>query len=277
MYKEKRVWVDFQTGGDVTDIAGARSKPASSLTSLVANPAPPRPSTLGVAVLQTLIDNIVGGEIAPGSSLPTNPELCTAFGVSRTVVRESLKLLEEKGLIRVRQGQGTTVAPTSQWNLLDPLVLEAAIRFDEKLEIIDDVVDVRVGLESLMARRTAHKITDEELGELREALLVLESLLDQPDEYLLADIEFHDVILRSSGNRLGRSIIRTVHPYARASTRYNPHMRLAEIALSHEGHLSIFEAISSHDEDRAFVAMHDHIMSGWLRRKKTLSGEDQVQ
>jgi DNA-binding FadR family transcriptional regulator len=225
---------------------------------------------LGVAVLQTLIDNIVGGEIAPGASLPTNPELCVAFGVSRTVVRESLKLLEEKGLIRVRQGQGTTVAPTDQWNLLDPLVLEAAIRFDEKLEIIDDVVDVRVGLESLMARRTAQKITDEQMGELRAALAVLESLLDRPDEYLLADIEYHDVILRSSGNRLGRSIIRTVHPFARASARYNPHVRMAEIALSHEGHLKIFEAISSHDEDGAFDAMHDHIMSGWRRRKQSL-------
>ncbi len=257
----------------MTDIGELPLKTASSLTSLVANPAPPRPTSLGVAVLQTLIDNIVGGELAPGSTLPTNPELCVAFGVSRTVVRESLKLLEEKGLIRVRQGQGTTVAPTSQWNLLDPLVLEAAVRYDEKLEIIDDLVDVRVGLESLMARRTAQKINDQQLAELRDSLAVLESLLDQPDEYLLADIEYHDVILRSSGNRLGRSIIRTVHPYARASARYNPHMRLAEIAMSHEGHLKIFETISSHDEDGAFIAMHDHITSGWMRRKLTL-GKD---
>ncbi len=254
----------------MTDIGHLQTKAPSSLTSLVANPAPPRPTSLGVAVLQTLIDNIVGGELAPGTTLPTNPELCVAFGVSRTVVRESLKLLEEKGLIRVRQGQGTTVAPTGQWNLLDPLVLEAAVRYDEKLEIIDDLVDVRVGLESLMARRTAQKINDQQLTELRDALAVLESLLDQPDEYLLADIEYHDVILRSSGNRLGRSIIRTVHPYARASARYNPHMRFAEIALSHEGHLDIFEKISSRDEDGAFIAMHDHIMSGWLRRKKSL-------
>ncbi len=255
----------------MTDVSEVGPKTAFSLTSLVAHPAPPRPASLGVAVLQTLIENIVGGEIAPGATLPTNPELCVAFGVSRTVVRESLKLLEEKGLVRVRQGQGTTVAPTDQWNLLDPLVLEAAVRYDEKLEILDDVVDVRVGLESLMARRTAKKITDDQLAELRDAFAVLESLLDNPDEYLLADVEYHDVILRSSGNKLGRSIIRTVHPYARASNRYNPHIRNAEIALSHEGHLKILQTISSRDEDGAFLAMHDHIMSGWLRRKKALS------
>jgi DNA-binding FadR family transcriptional regulator len=50
-------------------------------------------------------------------------------------------------------------------------------------------------------------------------------------------------------------------------------MRLAEIALSHEGHLNIFEKISAHDEDGAFIAMHDHITSGWLRRKNGLSGD----
>jgi DNA-binding FadR family transcriptional regulator len=217
--------------------------------------------------LQTLTENIVSGELAPGTTLPTNPELCVAFGVSRTVVRESLKLLEEKGLIRVRQGQGTTVAPASQWNLLDPLVLEAAIRFDEKLEILDDLVDVRVGLECLMTRRTAQKINDEQLIELHDALKVLESLLDRPDEYVLADIEYHDVILRTSGNKLGRSIIRTVHPYARASTRYNPQIRQTEIAASHKGHVAIYERIAARDEDGAFFAMQDHIMGSWLERR----------
>jgi DNA-binding FadR family transcriptional regulator len=220
-----------------------------------------------VAVLQTLTESIVSGELTPGTTLPTNPELCVAFGVSRTVVRESLKLLEEKGLIRVRQGQGTTVAPVNQWNLLDSVVLEAAIRFDEKLEILDDLVDVRVGLECLMTRRAVERITDEQLEVLREALSVLESLRERPDEYLLADIEFHDVILRTSGNRLGRSIIRTVHPYARASTRYNPHMRMAEIAASHAGHVAIYERIAARDQEGAFLAMQEHIMGSWLERR----------
>ncbi len=251
----------------MTDIRMNGPKLASSLTSLVANPAPPRPTSLGVAVLQTLTENIVSGELAPGTTLPTNPELGVAFGVSRTVVRESLKLLEEKGLIRVRQGQGTTVAPASQWNLLDPMVLEAAIRFDEKLEILDDLVDVRVGLECLMTRRAVEKITDEQLEELHDALNHLESLLDRPDDYVLADIEYHDVILRTSGNKLGRSIIRTVHPYARASTRYNPQMRRAEIAASHEGHVAIYERIAARDPEGAFLAMQDHIMGSWLERR----------
>ena len=74
--------------------------------------------------------------------------MCEIFGVSRTVIREALKLVEAKGLVRVRQGQGTTVGPTEQWDLLDPLILDAAMRYADTFEILDDVVDVRVGLDA---------------------------------------------------------------------------------------------------------------------------------
>jgi DNA-binding FadR family transcriptional regulator len=259
--------LEYRPGGQLTDLKRDKTESFSSLTSLVANPAPPRPSHLGLAVLQTLTDNIVSGELTPGTTLPTNPELCVAFGVSRTVVRESLKLLEEKGLVRVRQGQGTTVSPASQWNLLDSMVLEAAIRFDENLEILDDLVDVRVGLECLMTRRAVENITEGQLSEIHEALRVLESLIGRPDEYVLADIEYHDVILRASGNKLGRSIIRTVHPYARASTRYNPRVQLEQIAASHVGHVAIYERIAARDPEGASLAMQNHIMESWLDRR----------
>jgi DNA-binding FadR family transcriptional regulator len=78
---------------------------------------PGRPVRFGNVVQATLIDKIASGELAPGTTLPTEAALCEAFGVSRTVIRESFKLLEEKGLVRVRQGQGTTVELPEQWNL----------------------------------------------------------------------------------------------------------------------------------------------------------------
>ena len=53
-------------------------------------------------------------------------------------------MLEEKGLVRVKQGQGTTVTSPEEWDLLDPVVLDAAIRNDESLEILDDLIEVRV-------------------------------------------------------------------------------------------------------------------------------------
>ena len=85
--------------------------------------------------------------------LPTEPALCEEFGFSRTVIREGLKLLEERGLVRVEQGRGTTVQPRSSWNLLDPVVLQIALEYDDDLSLLDDLISIRRVLEREMARR----------------------------------------------------------------------------------------------------------------------------
>jgi DNA-binding FadR family transcriptional regulator len=146
--------------------------------------------------------------------------LCQSFDVSRPVVREAMKALEEKGLARARQGHGTTINPTDEWNLLDLAVLEATIRADETMQILDELVDVRVALESAMAGTAARSMSDADLAELGDLLEEMGTELQDPERYLASDTRFHDFIMRSSGNRLGRCIIRAIHPHARASSRY---------------------------------------------------------
>jgi DNA-binding FadR family transcriptional regulator len=238
-----------------------------SLEELLNSRPPRRPARLGTAVLSTIIDNIVSGTLPPDSSLPTERELCAAFGVSRTVIRESVKVLEEKGLVRVKQGHGTTVAPPEQWNLLDPLVLAASIRYDETLKTLDALVDVRVGLESQMTRRAAQVMSDEQLSDLHAALIGLERLLGEIDAYMLADTEYHDLIHRGSGNQLGRSIIRAIHPFARASMRYTGTTTTDDLASSHRGHTKIYERLAKRDADGAAAAMREHILGSWLERR----------
>jgi DNA-binding FadR family transcriptional regulator len=239
----------------------------ANLEELLNSQPPRRPARLGTAVSSTIIDNIVSGALPPESTLPTERELCAAFGVSRSVIRESVKVVEEKGLVRVRQGQGTTVTAAEQWNLLDPLVLEASIRYDETLKTLDALVDVRVGLESQMTRRAGELMSDEQLRELHAALLALEQLLDRIDEYPLADTEYHDLIHRGSGNQLGRSIIRAIHPFARASMRYTGTTTVDDLAASHRGHVRIYERLAERDSDGAAAAMREHILGSWLDRR----------
>src|SRR6478672_10166188 len=89
-----------------------------------------RPANLAGALAHELLTRIVSGKHAPGSQLPPEPSLCDTFSVSRTVVREAMKLLQEKGLILVRPGSGTVVTPPESWKMLDELVLGAAIAED---------------------------------------------------------------------------------------------------------------------------------------------------
>ena len=237
------------------------------LDALMNGQPPTRPARLGTAVLSTIIDNIVSEALPPESTLPNERELCAAFGVSRSVIRESVKVLEEKGLVRVKQGQGTTVTAPEHWNLLDPLVLEASIRYDKTLRTLDGLVDVRVGLESQMTRRAAEMMSEEKLGELHAALMALGQLLDQGEAYQLADTEYHDLIHRGSGNQLARSIIRTIHPYARASMRYTVPPTAEDLASSHRGHVKIYERLVERDAEGAAAAMREHILGSWLERR----------
>jgi DNA-binding FadR family transcriptional regulator len=232
------------------------------------SPWPQRPARLAIPVVAALVDQIVGGALAPRSSLPPEAALCTSFGVSRTVVREAIKVLEEKGLARARQGQGTTITEPDEWNLLDPVVLEATIRHDETMRILDDLVEVRVALESDMVRTAAQRMTSAELDELAGILDELDSQRRHPDLYQDTDTRFHDLIMRCSANRLARSIIRTIHPHARASSRYNPPADDEDIRQSHLGHVAIYDNLARHDADGAAAAMAKHILGTWTLRKQ---------
>src|SRR3954469_23919052 len=134
-----------------------------------------RPGRLASVVVEELIHGIVSGKLAEGEVLPTEPTLCEEFGFSRTVIREALKLLEERGLVRVEQGRGTTVQPRDMWNLLDPVVLRTALLYDHDLTLLDDLVETRMLLEREMARAAAARLTPEELAELGETITAMRS------------------------------------------------------------------------------------------------------
>ena len=135
-----------QDGASVRQLAlgdGAhltRTYDVSRWTGSVLRPASPscwtgtrsrRPARLASVVLEELAHQIIGGTLPEGSVLPTEPALCEQFGFSRTVIREGLKQLEERGLVRVEQGRGTTVQPRDSWNLLDPAVIRIALAYDQ--------------------------------------------------------------------------------------------------------------------------------------------------
>lgn len=243
---------------------------------------PERPARLNEIVVSSLINEVVSGNLSVGSSLAPEQVLCEDFKVSRSVVRESVKLLEEKGLVVARQGQGTTIQPVDHWNLLDPLVLDAYIRNDRSLSIFDDLIEVRAALESQIVSRAATVLGDEQLEELHARVLELESLLEDPDNYALADVAYHDMIARFSGHLLARSILRTVQPVALANAYYgHTHKSREDNLRSHDGHAKIYEALVERDPVAAAAAVEDHILGSWATYKRSLheskssSGQDE--
>lgn len=226
-----------------------------------------RPASLAKAVTAELVVRIVRGVHPSGTPLPPEPALCEAFSVSRTVVREAVKILQEKGLVQVRQGAGTMVTPPTSWDMLDELVLSATIAEDESLAILDDVVVTRRVLEADMANVAARVADSDTVDRLRALVDRMDELVDDHLTYEEHDRAFHDTVMRASGNRIARGVVRSLESQVVNTARYMGRSERALCVASNLGHRRIYERIAAHDPDGAAEAMFKHITDAWLVRR----------
>lgn len=222
---------------------------------------------IGVAVLAELVETIVSGRAAPGEVLPPEAVLSTQFGVSRTVIRESMKRLQEKGMVTVAQGRGTHVNPMTSWNLLDPMVLRSLIGHDDTLGILDDLSVVRSAVESEMAAAAATASDDDGCARLRTSLERQREMIDDGDAFREADVAFHHVVMQLSGNLLAQNIALVLLERAVESTRYQGVDPEHAFETTLDEHGEILAAIESGDGERARAAMAAHILGSWRRRR----------
>jgi DNA-binding FadR family transcriptional regulator len=226
-----------------------------------------RPANLSRALAVELVARIVRGDHAPGSALPPEPALCQAFSVSRTVVREAVKMLQEKGLVQVRQGFGTVVTPRATWNLLDELVLAATVAGDDGLDVLDDLVVTRRLLESDMANVAARQAPPEVVTQLQGMVDRMDELVVDTAGYLEQDRAFHDLIMRTSGNRIARAVVRALDSQVATNARYMGQPQREQNEASNRGHRRVYESIAAHNPQAAATAMFTHITEAWLVRR----------
>ncbi|MDX8142384.1 FadR/GntR family transcriptional regulator [Lentzea sp. BCCO 10_0061] len=236
-----------------------------------------RPASLASAVTAELVSRIVRGDHPSGTSLPPEPALCEAFSVSRTVIREAVKVLQEKGLVQVRQGAGTQVTPPSSWNVLDELVLGAVVAEDETLAVLDDLVVTRRLLESDMAQAAARTADEATVAALRDLVDLMDRLVGDPDAYREQDRLFHDRIMRASGNRIARGVVRALESQVINTARYTGRSDRALCAASNEGHRRVCERIAAHDPAGAAEAMFTHITEAWLVRRSDVGDPSRLE
>jgi DNA-binding FadR family transcriptional regulator len=184
-------------------------------------------------------------------------------------VRESIKLLEEKGLVRASSGLGTRVLDGQKWNLLDPVVLEATIRHDASLKILDELVSVRAALEADMAAEAARQIGSADRADLTARVALLKSLVNDHAGYLAAGLSFHEKVMALSGNRLGQSIVHSILDKAHLSLAYRGTPTQKDFEQTQAEHEEMQRHIASGDPDKAATATRSHIVDAWARRRPT--------
>jgi DNA-binding FadR family transcriptional regulator len=248
-------------------MARAQSSSGQQVPLVLDGPRSSRPARLASVVVAELARQIISGQLSAGTVLPTEPVLCEQFGFSRTVMREGLKLLEERGLVRVEQGRGTTVQPRDSWNLLDPSVLEIALEYDEDLVLFDDLISVRRLLETEMARSAATRLTDEELAELQRSVDDMSGAMDDYEQFRGLDLAFHAVVMSASGSEIGRTIVGTIHRYAGTLPRLSSAAPRSSLERTAAEHREILESLRARDGDGAAAAIATHIGSAWDERR----------
>ena len=242
------------------------ASPLSRVHPLLAEPRDRAPM-LGVVVVEELVDAIVSGRLEPGDALPPEGPLSEQFGVSRTVIRESVKRIEEKGLVTIARGRGTEVRPMTAWNTLDSVVLTALIKHDETLGILDELSVVRAQLESVMAAEAAQLRSADALDNLDRALQRMRESTNDEDAFRSADVEFHEAVMELSGNRLASNIARTLMQRALESSRYHGVDTPDAFLVTVREHEAIHAAVTAGDQVRAQEAMNSHILEAWRRRR----------
>ena len=146
---------------------------------------------------------IVDGDLAAGTVL-TLGALESEYGVSRTVIREAVRVLEAMGLVEQRRRVGVTVRPAHAWSALDTRLIGWQLAGRRRDQLILNTTELRAAVEPIAARLSAQRATDVQRREILRladelARLGAEGRGDSP-EYLEADIAFHDLILVASGN-----------------------------------------------------------------------------
>lgn len=159
-------------------------------------------STMSAQVARILGARIVSGEFQPGDSLPIEGELCQAYGVSRSTIREAVKNLAAKRLIEVAPKIGTRVLPFSSWNLLDPDVLSWRLNAQFDRRIVEDLYEMRQCFEPRACCLAARDGTDEDLEHVRRCYADMLSMLHTPALAASAETEFHLAIIAATHNGL---------------------------------------------------------------------------
>jgi DNA-binding FadR family transcriptional regulator len=197
---------------------------------------------------------VARGSIKPGAVLPNESALGAEIGVSRTALREAIKVLASKGLVEVRRKTGTRVRPRSDWNMLDPEVLGWLFSGAGIAPGLTDLMEVRRVVEPAAARMAAIRATSKDLAAIRDAHLGMERATGDLPSSVESDLRFHLAVLEATHNAFMRPFGALIQAALRASFRLtssNSDLYRKTLPL----HGVVVDAIEARNGDQAENAM----------------------
>jgi DNA-binding FadR family transcriptional regulator len=215
--------------------------------------------------------SIVTGQREPGTILPSEVELAEQFDVSRSAIRESMRILAAKGLVESRQKAGTRVRDRSEWHLLDPLLLAWMFEGVPPRKFVQSLFQLRLIVEPAAAELAATSRNAQQLSRMGHALeeMAQHGLVSEQGQR--ADQQFHAIILEATGNEMLVSLSASISAAVRWTTffKYRSTRRFSDPMPQHR---LLFEAIANADPAAARQATVELVRQAQLDTEAALKG-----
>lgn len=205
-------------------------------------------------VADKLQEMILQSEMRPGERVPPEAELTKLFNVSRTTIREAIKLLKERGLVEISHGKGVFVAEPRESNVG---ALLTYLRLNGSIDV-KDLYEIRKVLEIPMAGLAAMRASEKDIELLTRLYCEMSSGIENEEGYIQADLEFHMGLANATKNRLFLVLL-TPLVEVLAVDRIEIYKYKKAAIRGQEGHLKIVEAIKDRDIQGSMKAMAEHL------------------
>ena len=205
-----------------------------------------------VAVLGRRITNDV---YRPGEIMPTEPELAVSLNVSRATIRDAIKVLSGKGLVRTARRYGTRVRPLDEWNLLDSDVVSWHEPSHPRIgRMFAETTELRCIIEPAAAALAAERATEAQVAQILTSAHAMHPGDDDLQAMFSADCLFHATVLDATGNMMMRQMQNIILTMLRISYEFGVLLVDGE-PVSREGHIHVAEAIRDRNAAAAEQAM----------------------
>lgn len=196
-------------------------------------------------------------KLAPGHKLPTEMQLCSSFGVSRTVMREALRMLSARGLITIQKGKGMFIRDFSSSSVTDPMRLFLKLNYNRNHTL--DVIHARQAIEPSIAAMAARNRKADDLTKLKSNLRELSQSRGGFEVLASLDREFHLLLAKASGNPIIPLVMEPIHklmPQIKSSV-YATVDDARESAVKYHG--MIIESVERQDAEASKHRMEEHL------------------
>jgi DNA-binding FadR family transcriptional regulator len=217
--------------------------------------------------------DIIAGRYGEGMRLPGDAELIATFGVSRPVLRESVKTLVAKGLLSTKARVGTVVRERGAWNMFDADVLAWHLDAGIDKRFLGDLAEIRLSVEPRAAALAAARRSDEDILELRRSMDRMRGEASDAIGFADADLALHIAVANASGNLFMRSIGNVIEAALRASFLLSAPVDPEDRETVLLWHQRIVDAIADGNAEAAADAMKEVIFNG-VRRHESVARAD---